>query len=72
MEVSELALQLLGRRALIATLEEIQRHQISSKPRDVLGSPKTLMSSEYLLRMVTQDSLHIVYKVLIRGQYKEL
>jgi len=72
MEVSELELQSLRRRALIATSEEIEWHQISSRPQDVLGSPKALMSSKYLCRMVRPDSSLIVYKVLVWDQYKEL
>jgi hypothetical protein len=65
-------LQSLGTRALMATLEEIQPHRISLRPRVVLESPKALMSSQYLCGTARPDSSHIVHKVQIRDQHGEL
>ena len=56
----------------MATLEGIQPHQMSLRPRVVLESPKALMSSQYLCGTARPDSSHIVHKVQIRDQYEEL
>jgi hypothetical protein len=72
MDERELGLQSLGMRALMATLEEIQPHRISLRPRVALESPKALMSSQYLSESARPDSSHIVHKVEIRDQHGEL
>jgi len=72
MDEQELGLQSLGTRALMATLEEIQPHWISLRPRVVLESPKALMSSQYLCGTARPDSLHIVHEVQIQDQHGEL
>jgi hypothetical protein len=72
MDERELGLQSLGTRALMATLEEIQPHRISLRPRVVLESPKALMSSQYLCGTARPDSSHIVHEVQIRDQHGEL
>jgi hypothetical protein len=72
MDEWELGLQSLGMRALMATLEEIQPHRISLRPRVVLESPKALMSSQYLCGTARRDSSHFVHKVEIRDQHGEL
>ena len=72
MDERELGLQPLGTRALMATLEQIQLHRISLRPRVVLESPKALMSSQYLCGTARPDSLHIVHEVQIRDQHGEL
>jgi len=56
----------------MATLEEIQPHRISLRPRVVLESPKALMSSKYLCGMARPDSSHIVHEVQIQDQHGEL
>jgi len=72
MDEWELGLQSLGTRALMATLEEVQPHRISLRPRVVLESPKALMSSKYLYGTARLDSSHIVHEVQIRDQHGEL
>jgi len=56
----------------MATLEEIQPHRISLRPRVVLESPKALMSSQYLCGTPRPNSSHIVHEVQIRDQHGEL
>jgi len=56
----------------MATLEEIQPHRISLRPRVVLESPKALMSSQSLCGTARPDSSHIVHEVQIRDQHGEL
>jgi hypothetical protein len=55
MDKQELGMQSLGMRALMATLDEIQPHQISLMPRVVLESPTALMSTQYLCGMARPD-----------------
>jgi len=72
MDERELGLQSLGTRALMATLQEIQPHRISPRPRVVLKSSKALMSSQYLCGTARLDSSHIVHEVKMRDQHGEL
>jgi len=56
----------------MATLEEIQPHRISLRPRVVLESPKALMSGQYWSGTARPDSSHIVHEVQIRDQHSAL
>jgi hypothetical protein len=56
----------------MATLEEIQLHQISLRPSVVLESPTALMSGHYLCGTARPNSLQIVHEVQIRDQHREL
>jgi len=72
MDERELGLKSLGMRALMATLEEIEPHQIPLRPSVVLDSPKALMSGQYLCGTARPDASHIVHAVQIRDQPREL
>lgn len=54
--------------ALMTTLNQIQLHWISWRPRVPLSSLKAVMSSQYLCGLGIQDSSHIVLEVQIRNQ----
>jgi hypothetical protein len=68
MDERELGLPSLGTSVLMATLEEIQQHRISLRPRVVLETPKALMSSQYLCGTARPDSSHIVHEAQIWTQ----
>jgi len=53
----------------MATLEEVQPHRISLRPRVVLESLKAQMSCQYLCGTARPDSSHIVHEVQIRDQH---
>ena len=72
MDEWELGLLSLGTRALMATLDEIQPHRISLRPRVVLESPKALISSHYFCGTAGPDSSHIIHEVQICDQHGEL
>jgi len=61
----DLALQSMGMRALIATLEEIELSRFPLRPIVVLQCPNAQISSQYLCVMPRADSLHIVSIVSI-------
>jgi hypothetical protein len=68
----ELGMHAAGTRALVATLETIQPHQIALKPRVILESPRALMFSQYLCCTETTDSAHIIHEVTIRDRHGEM
>jgi hypothetical protein len=51
---------------LMATMDSIQPHQITSKSRVVLGRPKAHMSIQYLCGTCRPDTSHIIHDVFIR------
>jgi hypothetical protein len=65
-------LQSSGTRVLIATLQEIQPHRISLRPRVVFECAKCLMSSQYLCCTESPDSSHIVHDLQKQNQHGEL
>jgi len=56
----------------MATLEEIQPHRISQKPRVFSESSNALMSSQYFCGKARPDSSHNVPDVQIRDQHREM
>jgi hypothetical protein len=64
----ELGMEKLGAQALMATLDEVQPHQISLKSRVVLESPRARLLSQYLCGTETPDSSHIIHEVQIRDR----
>jgi len=68
----QLAMQVEGTRALMATLEAIQPHRIELKPRVILESPRAQMFNKYLCGTETPVSSHIIHKVKIRDRHGEM
>jgi len=64
----ELGMEEVGAQALMATLDEVQPHQISLTSRVVLESPRATMLSQYLCGTETPDSAHIIHEVQIRDR----
>jgi len=58
----------LAAQALMATLDEVQPHQISLESSVVLESPRARMLSQYLYGTETPDSANIVHEVQYRTE----
>jgi len=58
----------LATHALMATLDEVQPHQMSLESSVVLESPRARMLSQYLYGTETQDSANIGHEVLYRTE----
>lgn len=56
----------------MATLDEVQPHQISLKPRVILESLRAGMLGLYLCSTETPDSAHIIHEVQIRDRKGEM
>jgi hypothetical protein len=63
---------MLGTRALLATIDEIQPHRLALKSRVILEPPRALFSSQYLCGTEKPDSSHIVHEVQIRDRHGEI
>jgi hypothetical protein len=68
----ELGMQAVATRASMATLDEVQPHRISLRPRVVLESPRAHMFSQYLCGTETPDSVYIIHDVQIRDRHSEM
>jgi len=68
----ELGMEKLGALALMATLDEVQPHQMSLKSRVILQSPMVRMLSQDLWGTEIQDLAGIVHKVHIRDRHGEM
>jgi hypothetical protein len=65
-------MQVAGRPAMMATLEEIQPHRIPLKLRVILESPSAHMVSQYLCCTDTPDSAHIIHEHMIQVRQREM
>jgi hypothetical protein len=62
---TELRIEKLGARALMASLDAVKPHLVALKSRAILESFRAVMSSQYLYGTTRPDTAHIVHEVAV-------